>query len=149
MFLQASVILSTGGGRVSSSVHAGIPLREQTPPPGADSPLQGTRHPPEQTPPRADTPRTRLPLGADTTILGADTPLLGADTRLGPDPPGADSPWEQTPPLGADTPWEADASIRSMSGQYTSYWNAFLFVTGKPPFFAWYLLPAATKLWPR
>ena len=35
-------------------------------------------------------------------------------------PPGPDPP-EQTPPR------EADSSIRSTSGRYASYWNAFLF----------------------
>ena len=49
MFLQASVILLTGGGGVSASVHAGIhPPWEQTPPPKADTPLEQTpqgRHP--------------------------------------------------------------------------------------------------------
>ena len=49
------------------------------------------------------------------------------------------TPWEQTPldqtppgsrhPPGADTPQEADTSIRSMSGWYASYWNAFLFLS--------------------
>ena len=38
-----------------------------------------------------------------------------------PPPPGPDPPREQTPP-----PWEADTSIRSTSGRYASYWNAFL-----------------------
>ena len=66
-------------------------------PPGADTP-QGRHHPPEQTSP-----------------LGTDTPL-GADT------PRADTPREQTP-----TPRKADSSMRSMSGRYASYWNAFLF----------------------
>ena len=36
-------------------------------------------------------------------------------------PPGADTP--QSRPPGADTP----PRIRSMSGRYASYWNAFLF----------------------
>ena len=41
-------------------------------------------------------------------------------------------PRKQTPP-GADTttppsPREADSSIRSTSGRYASYWNAFLFI---------------------
>ena len=71
MFLQASVILLTGG--VSADT------------PGADTPW--SRYPLEQTPPGADIPQSRHP----------------------PEPPGADS------------------SIRSTSGQYTSYWNAFLF----------------------
>ena len=44
-------------------------------------------------------------------------------------PPRSRPPWEQTPhPPGADThtPRGADSSIRSMSGQYASYWNASL-----------------------
>ena len=61
----------------------------------------------EQTPPRADTP-----------LSGADTPLPGADTHT----PGADTPQEQTP----NSPREADSGIRSMSGRYASYWNAFV-----------------------
>ena len=60
MFLQASVILSTGG--VSASVHAGIPPPPRSRHPlGADTP-PGSRHPSrEQTPPRANTPRSRHP----------------------------------------------------------------------------------------
>ena len=132
MFLQASVILLTGG--VSASVHAGI-------------------HPPEQTPPEWTPPWSRHPLGADTPP-GADTPL-GADTPWeqtphsrhppGADPPGADTPWEQThPPPGADTPHSrhppgADTSprsracwkIRSTRGRCASYWNAILFLINK------------------
>ena len=124
------------GGRGSASVHAGIP-----------APL--SRHPPKQTPPPEQTP-----LGADnppeqTASLGADPPPR-EQTPLGADPPGADAPlsrgrppWEQTPPLGPDPPWsrhpprpapleqtpppqEANSSIRSTSGRYASYWNAFL-----------------------
>ena len=40
--------------------------------------------------------------------------------------PRADHPPSRHPP-GADTPQKADSSIRSMSGRYASYWNAFLF----------------------
>ena len=40
MFLQVSVILSTGG--VSASVHAGIPPQEETPPQEENPP--GTKH---------------------------------------------------------------------------------------------------------
>ena len=53
-------------------------------------------------------------------------------------PRGTDPPWEQTPPgtrppqpeqtpPGTDPPPEADSSIRSTSGRYASYWNAFLY----------------------
>ena len=81
------------------------PPREQTSPweqtPWSRSP--GSRHPKEQTPPQEQTP---------------------------PSPLGAEPPREQTPP-GADPPGsrpprEADSGIRSMSGRYASYWNAFL-----------------------
>ena len=71
--------------------------------------------------------------------LGADTPW--SRHPLSRHPPRADAPWEQTPwsrhppsrhppeqtPPRADTPQEADSSIRSTSGRYASYWNAFLF----------------------
>ena len=90
---------SVHGGRGSASMHAGIP--PLPPSPGADTP------PWSRQPPGADTP-----LGADTTPPRADPP--------GQTPPRTDTP--QTRP-----PQEADSSIRSMSGQYTSYWNAFLF----------------------
>ena len=63
-----------------------------------------SRHPPEQTPP----PQSRPPWSRPPRT---DTPL----------------PPEQTPP-GTDTPREADSSIRSTSGRYASYWNAFLFL---------------------
>ena len=93
-----------------------------TPPsPGADSP---GADPPRADPPRADTPSKsrhppeQTPPGADTSP--EQTPSPGADT-----PPGADPPWSRPP--GADTsPREADCSIRSTSGRYASYWNAFL-----------------------
>ena len=118
LFLPAATKLGQGNvfTGVCDSVHGGgclpqcmleYPL-EQTPP-GPDPPW--TRH----TPPQEQPPRTRHHPLRSRPPLGADTP-----------------PWEQTPPLGstppgADTsPWEADASIRSMSGQCASYWNAFL-----------------------
>ena len=82
MFLQASVILSTGGDwGGSASVHAGIP--------------PGTRPPQEQTPLEQTPPGTRPleqtpPLGPDP--LGPDPPQ--EQTPPGPDPPGADTPPE-------------------------------------------------------
>ena len=76
------VCLSTGG-RVSASVHAGMP----------DPPRPGT-------PPRSrHPPRPESPLRPGT-----------------PPPDQAHHP-----------PQESDARIRSMSGRYASYWNAFLF----------------------
>ena len=42
-------------------------------------------------------------------------------------PPGAD-----TPPGSRHLPREADSSIRSTSGRYPSYWNAFLFAVEGP-----------------
>ena len=44
-------------------------------------------------------------------------------TETDPPPPGADT----TPPGTRPPPQEADSSIRSTSGRYASYWNAFLF----------------------
>ena len=82
------------------------------------TPLSRHPHPPGQTHPRADTPQEQTPPGQ--TPPGADTPPR-ADTPQSRHPPGADTPQEQTPP------WEADSGIRSMSGRYASYWNAFLF----------------------
>ena len=46
---------------------------------------------------------------------------VSASVHTGIHPP----PWEQTP--REQTPREADCSIRSTSGRYASYWNAFLF----------------------
>ena len=64
--------------------------------------------------------------------------MLGYTPREQTHPPGADLPGsrhppEQTPPLWEQTPPEQtpppgpDCSIRSTSGRYASYWNAFLF----------------------
>ena len=49
-------------------------------------------------------------------------------SRTPPDqtPPGADPPRSRHPPR-ADPPRESDSSIRSTSGRYASYWNAFWF----------------------
>ena len=67
-------------------------------------------------PPRPDTPRTRHPPSRHTPR-----------TRHTP-PDQAHTPGPGTPPPGANNPpREADASIRSMSGRYASYWSAFLF----------------------
>ena len=83
----------------SASVHAGIPPGTRQTPPGPGSQPPGTR----QTPPwdQADPPP------------GPGRPPPGP----GRHPPGT----RQTPP-----PREADTSLRSTSGRYASYWNAFL-----------------------
>ena len=92
------------GGRVSASVHAGIYPLDQ-----------------------ADTPRTWwTPPGL------VDTPPLDQADPPGPGrhPPDlADTPQTRQihPRDQADTPPEADSRIRSTSGRYASYWNAFLF----------------------
>ena len=49
------------------------------------------------------------------------TPPPWYQTRPGPDLPGGDPP-------GTRPSREADSSIRSTSGRYASYWNAFLFM---------------------
>ena len=64
MFLQASVILLTGG--VSASLHAGIP------PPWSRHP---PRHPPKSRPPQEQTPpQSRHPLGLSTPLGTKYTP---------------------------------------------------------------------------
>ena len=109
------------------------------PPQEADIPPRSRHTPQSRHPPEADPPRGRHP-----PPLGADTPPWSRHPPLGAYTP----PWEQTPPqkqtppqeadtpprgrhpLGADTPHppsEAGSGIRSMSGRYASYWNAFLF----------------------
>ena len=98
IFLHLSVILFTGGVCLSACWDTTPP--EQTPPPPEQTNTPGSRHPLEQNPPGADPP-------------GADTPPQEQT------PPRADTPPEQTPP--------AYSSIRSTSGRYASYWNAFLF----------------------
>ena len=82
MFLQVSVILSTGQG--------GVCLRaswDTTPstPPGPDPPGPYTL-------PRADFPGSRSPPGAEQIPPGADQtpPIPRQQTPLGADPPGPD-----------------------------------------------------------
>ena len=97
------------GGRVSASVHAGIytPQTRQTPPrPG--------RHPTPPGPGRHPRTRQTPPRTRQTT-----PPRPGRQ----PPPDQADPPGPGRPP----PPPEADSRIRSTSGRYTSYWNAFLF----------------------
>ena len=91
MFLQASVCPR---GRVSASVHAGIPSpQEQTQPP---PPHPRSRHLPEQTPPEQSPPR-------------ADTPLEQTPSRSRHPPPG--SRHTQPPPLSRPPPPSRDRRL--------------------------------------
>ena len=82
----------------------------------------------DTTPPRADPPGSRPPQGADQPPYGSRPPFSGSRPPR-PDPPGADTPPGVNPP-GPAPPGEADSGIRSTSGRYASYWNAFLFQRG-------------------
>ena len=75
-----------------------------------------SRPPPEQTPPGSIPPRSRHPPLEQTPPWSRH-------------PPGADAPF----------PWQADSGIRSMSGRYVFYWNAFLFFSSLT-----YIFPAIT-----
>ena len=68
------------------------------------------RHPPIRRPPIRRPPQRRPPK--------KETPQEGGPPRRRP-------PRRRHPPEGG-TPQEADSGIRSMSGRYASYWNAFL-----------------------
>ena len=103
-YVFTSVCLSTG--RVSASVHAGIP-----PPPEQIPPQSG--HPPEQTPPGADSPRPdTIPPEQTPHPPGADTPPPLEQT------PGSRSPSREQPP--------PPPRYGHCYGRYASYWNAFL-----------------------
>ena len=77
--------------------------------PSEQTPLPEQTPPLEQTPPGANTP-------PEQTVPGADTP------QSRPSPQSRHPPRSRHPP----PPNKADSSIRSMSGRYASYWNAFL-----------------------
>ena len=96
---------------------------EQTPP---------DQTPPEQTPPLEQTPPGTRPPQEQTPPPPRD------QTPPGPDPlPRSRPPREQTAdtplPPGSRPPRERDSGIRSMSGRYASYWNAFLLVNERIP----------------
>ena len=118
--------------RVCDSVHRGgrgspenPPGTRQTPPihPGRENPPGPGRHPPR---PRR-TPRTRQtpPNQGEPPRQGEHPPPQQGE----PPPPGprrTPPPAGRTPPRPGRPPREEDCSIRSMSGRYASYWNAFL-----------------------
>ena len=98
---QASVILATGGGCLPQCM-----LGYQADPPAPDTP------PRDRTPPGPDTPRDQ------THPLGPYSPQEQT-------PPPAHTPLRDQTPC-REPPWEADSGIRSTSGRYACYWNAFL-----------------------
>ena len=118
IFLHLSVILFTGGCLSQCMLGYHTPL-------GADTPQSRKHSPPEQTPP---TPPEQTPPGS----------------RHPPEqtPPGDRHPLRQTPPQSRHPPGtrhpplqEADSGIRSMSGRYASYWNAFCLLLSTPKTF--------------
>ena len=118
MFLQVCVC-PRGGGCLPQCM-----LGCHTPPGPGRPPWDQADPPPDQ----ADPPGTRQtpPRTRQTPPDQADTPQDQADTPPGPGrhPPG---PGRHPP-----SPREADSSIRSTSGRYASYWNAFLFLCEFP-----------------
>ena len=106
MFLHVSVILFTGGLR-------------RTPPPAPG------RHPPRpgRPPLQGDPPAGRTPQPGRPPTRQGEPPWQGEPPRNRQTPPAGRTPTRQ----GEPTPREEDCSIRSMSGRYASYWNAFLF----------------------
>ena len=105
MFLHVSVILLTGGSLENPPQTRQTP-RDQGEPPWTRQTPPGTK---ENPPPDQGEP----PPGP-----GRNPPWDQAGTPPGP---------RRTPPTGPGTPpGEEHCSIRSMSGRYASYWNAFL-----------------------
>ena len=96
----------------------GIPQGTEGDPPEHTTPPDQAHHHPASPPDHQTPPRTRH-----------TPPTDQAHHPPGPGtPPGPDTPQSRHPPPGANTPPpEADSGIRSTSGRYASYWNAFLF----------------------
>ena len=125
MFLHVSVILYMAG------VSGETPLTRQIPSP------PGTR----QTPPPPGTKENPLGRENPSPPRTKENPPWTRQTppRTKENPPSRENPpgTKENPPDQADTPrtkenplWEEDCSIRSMSGRYPSYWNAFLLSNG-------------------
>ena len=108
--------------RVCDSVHGGV-SRQGEPPQAGRTPPGRENHPPRSDPPeQTPPPGTRHPRSRHPPTLQA-----GRHPSWEQTPSGTRPPQDQTPP-GPDTPpREAHSSIRSTSGRYASYWNAFLF----------------------
>ena len=121
--------------RVCDSVHGGgfsLPGPEgisgQAPPPD----LAGRPPPPPQTwqgEPPPDLAGRKPPQTRQTPPdLAGRTPPKPPPPHPGPGRPSLDLAGRTPLPRIRQTPREEDCSIRSMSGRYASYWNAFLFV---------------------
>ena len=92
---------------VCDSVHRGG-LQQEKPPLGRETPQQG------EPPGRENPPGQGEPPPAGRTLAGR-TPRQG-----------------EIPPWQGEPPWQGDPpGIRSMSGWYASYWNAFLLLTAR------------------
>ena len=113
-FLHVSVILSTGGSPAG-----------RTPPGRENPPWQGEHLPGKEAPPwQGDPP------GKETPLWQGRPPRQGEPPRQG-DPPGRETPPARRPPWQGGPPGrETPPGIRSMSGRYASYWNAFLLIYG-------------------
>ena len=112
---------SQGGGGLPQCMLGYHPPKTRQTHPLEQTPPRPGRHPPEQTPPQT----RQTPPRADTTPPWIrQTPPRTRQTPPEQTPPQT----RQTPPWTRQTtpPKKADFSIRSTSGRYASYWNAFL-----------------------
>ena len=136
IFLQASVILLTGGCLTRQTP------KGQTPPVRPIPPGQTPQvRPPWADTPRSDAPRTKyIPPRTKYTPQTKYIPRLSTPPRsdpLGRHPPRSDTyprtkyipPALSTPPRTKYTPrLSTPPEIWSTHGRYASYWNAFLFL---------------------
>ena len=80
------------------------------------------RHPPIRGPPIRRPPPKEAPQEGDPQEGGPPKKETPPRRR----PPKKETPQEEAPPRRRHPPKEEDSGIRSMSGRYASYWNAFL-----------------------
>ena len=120
MFLQLCVILLTGGC-LPQCMLGYVPTKEA--PTCQGDPPRG-RHPPRRRPPKEGDPHRRHPPEGGTPQEGRH-PQEAPPKKEAPPEGGTHPPKRRHPPKEAP-PQEADLGMRSMSGRYASYWNAFL-----------------------
>ena len=109
MFLLMSVILLMGGLPQYMLGRKHLPRERSTP--------LGRKHP----------PRKEASPGKEAPPMGRKHPSPMERKH----PPGKEAPhWKGSTPWEGSTPQEGSTPppIRSMSGRYASYWNAFLFI---------------------